>query len=576
MNRKSMLSVAFVLLTLGVLTSCENNVNNTDIEQSLAPYMELAPIEEASNTTLTIQRGTSAGLDSYFAFDVSNIESNGIISEGMVEGWCLEWDKPIAQNNDRHDGVEAYSTFGSEEWRPVNYLISIKDQLKKSDPSLTYKEIQVALWSLIDVPRFNVDEVLTAGRMPSRMMTNGQPNFSVTKVKDIVDRVRSNSEAYVYSETTPYMVFARTEDGSQNGGFPSCDSGDASQCEGYISISGTVYVDADADENKGASESGIQNTTVILKDGTTEYAEQTDDDGNYSFLVLTKNLEKTFTLEVPSESPGTVDFNEELFDTHNPTTTVTGISVTTSEENVSGINFGFEPKIDDLIIALTPVDIDGDGELDRPEIASKSKTRLFWKTQIFLGIIEQKLERWFNIPVDLRAEIPKEDLLGYLDEIENLLIEDPFQFGDRKLQNAFKILFKRNSDLNSLLSELLTAELNVVAKFGTDSPEFDRAILSFGESAAVGLREDNLPGLRASSTTETLNLDGVPNVDSVQSIEDARKIMREIEISEKATSNVTTTDMPLRSSLTTFQDAEPLLRAFNLSGGGGGSVGPAE
>ena len=574
MKTKSIITVA-MLLFLGAMTSCTDSVN-TDIEDTLAPYLELEAIEEASNTTLTIQRGTSAGLDSYFAFDVSNIESNSIISEGMVEGWCLEWDKPIAQNNDRHDGVEAYSTFGSEEWKPVNYLMSIKNQLKKNDSSLTYKEIQVALWSLIDVPRFNVDEVIAAGRMPSRMMTNGKPNFSVTKVKDIVNHVRSNSDTYVYTETNPYLVFARTADDSQNGGFVPCESGDASQCEGYISISGTVYVDADADENKGASESGIQNTTVILKDGTTEHVEQTDDDGNYSFLVLTKNLEKTFTLEVPSESPSIVDFNEDLFDTHNPTSAVTGISVTTSEENVSGINFGFEPKIDDLIVALTPVDVDGDGVLDPPAIASQARTRLFWKKQIFLGIIQQNLESWFNVPVDLQAEIPKDDLLVYLDEIENLLVEDPFQFGNRKLINAFRILFTRNSDLNSLLSELLTAELNVVAGFGTESPEFDRALLAFGEAAAVGLREDNLPGLRATATIETLNLDGVPNVDSVQSIEDARKILREIVVSEKATSNVTTTEMPMRSSLTTFQDAEPLLRAFNLSGGGGGSVGPAE
>jgi len=154
MKTKSIITIT-MLLFMGVLSSCTDSVN-TDIEDTLAPYLELEAIEEASNTTLTIQRGTAAGLDSYFAFDVSNIETNGIISEGMVEGWCLEWDKPIAQNNDRHDGVEAYSTFGSEKWKPVNYLMSIKDRLKREDPSLTYKEIQIALWSLIDVPRFNV------------------------------------------------------------------------------------------------------------------------------------------------------------------------------------------------------------------------------------------------------------------------------------------------------------------------------------------------------------------------------------------------------------------------------------
>ena len=564
-----------LLFSAALLVSCQNNVN-TDIEDTLAPYMELEPIEEASNTTLTVRRGTSAGMDSYFAFDVSNVESNGIISEGLVEGWCLEWDKPIAQNNDRHDGVEAYSTFGSEKWKPVNYLMSIKDQLQRTDPSLTYREIQVAMWSLIDVPRFDVDDVLASGRMPSRMMSNGQPNFSVDKVKDILDHVRSNSDTYTYSESTPYMVFARTADNTQNGGFVSCESGDASQCEGFISISGNVYVDADANEVKDASESGIQNTTVMLKDGENEYFEQTDDDGNYSFLIYTNDMEKTFTIEVLSETENPEDFNEELFDTHNATTVPPLLTVTTSI-SVESQNFGFEPKVDDLIAALTG-DTDGDGVKDTdPTIIAESKSRKFWKKQVFLGLIEQTLQEWLQVPVDLQAEIPYEDILSYLNEIEGLLLEEPFQFSQNKLYDAFVILWRNNSDIERLLSELLTAELNVVAGFGTDSPEFDLALLAFGESAAVNLRNDNLPGLRAASKVETYNPNGIPDIESVRTIEDARKVMRQIEQSERTESYISTTTraIPLSSSLTTYEDAEPLLRAFNLSGGGGGgTIGP--
>lgn len=573
MKRKSNILLTILLLLAGFVASCDNNLNNTDIEDTLAPYVQLDAIEGASNTTLTVRRGTPAGLDSYFAFNISNVGNNPIISEGLVEGWCLEWNKPIAQNNDIHDGVKAYSTYGSEEWKPVNYLMSIKNKLKREDPSLSYKEIQVALWSLIDVPRFDVDEVLAARRMPSSMMTNGQPNFSVSKVKDIVDRVRSNSDTYTYDESVPYLVFSRTADDTQNVGFVPCESGDASQCEGYISISGNLYVDANANESKAASESGLPNTTVVLKDGAAEYRELTDDDGNYSFLVYTNDHEKTFTLEVQDETTESGDFNEELFETHNATSSPS-LTFTTSV-SLGDKNFGFQPKVENLIVELTG-DVDGDGVQDQePTIVAETRSRRFWKKQIFLGIIQEKLERWFRVPVDLHAEISKDELLGYLDEIENLLVEEPFQFGDKKLQNAFRILFLRNSELNSLLSELLTAELNVVAGFGTDSPDFDRALLAFGEAAAVGLRNESQPELRASATIETVSMDGVPDVDSVQTIEDARKVLREIDISEQTKSKIKTTAMPLRSSLTSFRDAEPLLRAFNLSGGGGGgSVGP--
>lgn len=568
MKTNSIFIITTLLILLVAVTSCDNGVN-TDLEETLAPYLELEAIDEASNTTLTIQRGTAAGLDSYFAFDVSNIESNGIISEGMVEGWCLEWDKPIAQNNDRHNGVIAYSTFGSENWKPVNYLMSIKDKLKREDPSLTYKEIQVAIWSLIDVPRFNVDEVLTAGRMPSRMMTNGEPNFSVSKVKTIVDRVRSNADTYAYAQTTPYMVFARTEDGSQNGGFVPCENGDASQCEGYVSISGSVYVDGNANEIKNTGESGIQNVTVTLTDESgTKHVTQSKNDGYYSFVVFTGDEETEFTLEIEQQTDNSEDFNEGLFDTHNPTTQISGIAITAAEDNVTGINFGFEPKVEDLILAFT-----GNEEVG-PTIVTNAEPRMFWIKQLLFGLASEFGLSTGLLQQEIPSEVPMSLLLEHLDDIENLLQENPFQFGQNKMYSALLTLLKNNNDLNRLLTELLTAELNVVSDRGTGSFDLDLALMAFGESSAIEL-SGGLPGLRAESRIETTNADGIPDIKSIRTIEDAREILRQIEVSQTGSASVTTGVMPLSSSAS-IRDAEPLLRAFNFSGGGGGSVGPAE
>ncbi|WP_340104241.1 SdrD B-like domain-containing protein [Rhodohalobacter sp. 8-1] len=568
MKTRLIIPITTLLLMLFAVSSCDNSIN-TDLEETLAPYLELEAIDEASNTTLTIRRGTAAGLDSYFAFDVSNIETNGIISEGLVEGWCLEWDKPIAQNNDRHDGVEAYSTFGSEKWKPVNYLMSIKNKLKREDPSLTYKEIQVAIWSLIDVPRFNVDEVLAAGRMPSRMMTNGQPNFSVSKVKDIVDRVRSNADAYTYTETTPFMVFARTENNSQNGGFVPCESGDADQCEGYVSISGSVYVDANGNETLNSSESGIQNVTVTLTDEYgNEHVTQTETDGFYSFVVFTGDEETSFSLEIEQETDNTEDFNEGLFDTYLPTTPISGISVSIAEDNVSGINFGFEPDIDGIIIAL----LGGDGV--EPTIVTNTETKMFWTKQLVYGLLSELGLATGILTEEIPSEVPLSLLTEHLEDIENLLKENPFQFGENKVYAALLTILRNSSDLERLLAELLTAELNVVSGRGSGSIEFDLALMAFGESSAIEL-SGSLPGLRAATRVETTNADGMPDFKSMRTVEDAEEILHQIRTSQIGTASVTTGIMPLTSSAE-LDDAEPLLQSYNLSGGGGGSVGPAE
>ena len=552
MKIKQIISLSVLLLVTAVaMSSCDNSIH-TDLEESLAPYLELGAIEEASNTTLTIRKGESAGLDSYFAFDVSNIKSNSIIKEGLVEGWCLEWDKPIASNNDRHDGVEAYSTYGSTTWKPVNYLMSIKNQLKKDDPSLTYREIQVALWSLIEVPRFNLDEVLANGRMPSRLMSDGEPNFSVEKVKSIVDRVRSNADSYTYSENTPFMVFARTDDDSQNGGFVTCESGDADLCEGFVSVSGFVFVDANSNQVKNSNESGIQNTTVTLTDGEGMEAQtRTGQDGFYSFIVFTGDEEKTFTLEVSEVTDDADDFNEGLFDSYLPTTPISGVSVTAASDNVAGVNFGFEPKVEELIERFN------DGS-----IVTNTEERKFWIKQLLLGAVSE----FTGITID--TEVPKDLLISHLNDIEGLLLEEPFQFGENKLKSALLTILKQRTAIDRLLAELLTAELNVVSGRGSGSVDFDLALIAFGESAAVELMGGG-EELRAAMKTEPTSADVLPEFDSVKTAEDARALLRET-LNSVASE---TESMPITSSATT-DDAEPLLRSFNRSGGGGGSVGP--
>lgn len=203
------------------ISACQNGVN-TSFENSVEPYMELEAIDNTENTIITVNRGDVSGLDSYFSFNLNNTPDHGLVRAGLTEGWCLEWNKAIAQNNDTHGGVEMYSTAGSSTWKPANYLMNIRKELQEEDPSLTYREIQVALWSLIETPAFNLDEALNNGTMPSRMLLNGKPNFDVNKVKSITNRVRKEVVDFSYGPDKRFLVFARTDGSQQNGGITTC------------------------------------------------------------------------------------------------------------------------------------------------------------------------------------------------------------------------------------------------------------------------------------------------------------------------------------------------------------------
>jgi len=526
LHRNLAVSALFAAILI-YTAACENTVNNS-FEQSVAPYIELEAVEGASNTTFTIHKGDTKGMNSFFAFDVSEVSNSTIVKEGLTEGWCLEWNKPITSNGDVHRGIDNYSTYGSETWRPLNYLLSIKNRLIAEDPSITYKEIQVSIWSLIEEPRFDLEEVLASGNMPSSMMTDGQPNFSIEKVKAIVEKVRLENSTYTYSPNSPYLIFAHTGDDSQNGGFLTCDNPDSEFCEGFYTISGSVFIDTNQDEFKNALESGAQNVTVSITDphGNT-IGQTTSSTGEFSFDVYTGDAETEYTIEVLEMTDDPGDFNEGLFTNYTPTTPVV-LSVTIDSENITDINFGFAPQVEKMI-----------QQFEEGTIALNTESSKFWEKQMLLATNSVRTPGRGNKNEDIPAlDISTELLMSYLIEIENLLLTEPFRFGSNKFQSAYDILKpKKKSQANLLLTELLTAELNVVSGRGSGNLDFDLALLAYAESVAAELF--------STPAAEAFN------------------------------SNSTIEKLPVgtESSLTTTENTINLLSAFNRTGTGGGGVG---
>ncbi len=280
-------------------------------------------------------------------------------------------------------------------------------------------------------------------------------------------------------------------------------------CKGIFTISGNVFVDANENQQKENSESGIQNVTVHLvnKDGL-EISQTTTSTGSYIFTVFTGSEAVAFDVEVRNVTDDANDFNERLFDSYTATTIPAERTVTVNSADVTGTNFGFTPQTQKLIQQFE----DGTIELNTEEPK-------FWIQQLR-----------FAQKNNSKAEIPADVLYGYLEAIEELLLTDPFQFSGNKFDDALNILTRPiKTDLEALLVQLLTAELNVVSGRGSNSLDFDLALLAFGESAA------------SEAATGTLSTQD----DSF------------------STTEVSTTS-------TSTEDAETLLTSYNFSGGGGG------
>jgi|GEM_PF-2460759 len=169
------LAIFLVFLSgLIAISSCDQTTS-TDFKDSFQKVKQVTPIENGQNVTMDLGVNNS---DSFFA-----VSLNG----KQMEGWCIEWSEDASFGI--NEGTNLYSTKGQEAWKELNYFMAIKDDLRAQDPELTYKEIQVVIWSLINNPSFDVDKISTYENISERIYKEEEPQFNVQKVKDILNQV---------------------------------------------------------------------------------------------------------------------------------------------------------------------------------------------------------------------------------------------------------------------------------------------------------------------------------------------------------------------------------------------------
>ncbi|MEX2573618.1 MAG: hypothetical protein WD317_04950 [Balneolaceae bacterium] len=200
----------FMALVFGGLlfAACDQPVDPAaESGQEYNLYDGLEQVEGTENSEVTVRQGE----DAWFEFDIDNIESNEYIIPGTYEGWCIEWNKHIAQNGDTHENLPMYSTYGVDRWKPLNYFLNIIDQLKEESPELTNKELQAVIWSIMEGPKFDLNE-LPVNHLPHRLRSDGEINFDKDMVLRIIDHVREHASAFRYDRSKKFALFIKNRD----------------------------------------------------------------------------------------------------------------------------------------------------------------------------------------------------------------------------------------------------------------------------------------------------------------------------------------------------------------------------
>ncbi len=157
MNRMSAYKIILPLFLFAfVLTNCDlQDANVGTFEDAADKIPNFTVIQGAENVSVRVERNRDTA---YFDVNLSNIEVDSEIQDGRYLGWCAHWSAPISTNGEVYEGVRVYSTLGDQNWNKLNYLLNHREEFMNTIEGVTYKEIQAAIWELIEFKEFDVNE----------------------------------------------------------------------------------------------------------------------------------------------------------------------------------------------------------------------------------------------------------------------------------------------------------------------------------------------------------------------------------------------------------------------------------
>ncbi len=195
MKNKSAYKIILPLLLVAfVLTNCDvQDANVGTFEDAADKIPNFTVIPGAESVSVTVERNND---NAYFDVNLGNIGSDAEILDGDFLGWCAHWSAPIGTSGEVYEGVTLYSTLGDENWNKLNYLLNHRQNFMDNIEGATYREIQAAIWTLIEFKEFDVN----TNRIFNELNENA--------FNRILNNVREKGSYFRYKPGMIYAVFA--------------------------------------------------------------------------------------------------------------------------------------------------------------------------------------------------------------------------------------------------------------------------------------------------------------------------------------------------------------------------------
>ena len=139
-----------------IFVSCDTDENPVgSLEEAVERIPDLQLIDGADNATVNVRSDRER---SNYRFSVRSVTSNSIIANSVFYAWCVEMEKPISKNQDL-TGTKLYTTDKDPVFNKLAYIINNRGMLEQQNPGLSWKDIQVAFWVILETENMKLEKI---------------------------------------------------------------------------------------------------------------------------------------------------------------------------------------------------------------------------------------------------------------------------------------------------------------------------------------------------------------------------------------------------------------------------------
>ncbi|WP_340103848.1 hypothetical protein [Rhodohalobacter sp. 8-1] len=118
------------------------------------------------------------------------------------------WDTPINSSNGSYGNVRLHDIKSEAYWQGVNYLVNNVDRYSEKNDDLTGLEVQIALWSIMDHKKFDMNEI-PLNQLLSYVRDGG---FDQDLIDTIMNDVKDNKSSLDPSQPGNQAYYAQIDD----------------------------------------------------------------------------------------------------------------------------------------------------------------------------------------------------------------------------------------------------------------------------------------------------------------------------------------------------------------------------